>query len=204
MKVEAGENESSTPGHLTALMRHFIDLRDGTHGGSVNRLDKETHFAHAVELLAPVARQALDEINTHLLLDTGEVVATGLQRGADGSLSASWDLTWPGQKTAGVAPVTLYAYYGTDFLHPHLRGSTVRDWPLNVFTIQDAANLLPILRAIATSDLHNLVFPSGLSDHSRRHETIDASCVRSDPAPIKKTLIVALTHHSRLYLFPTA
>ena len=66
-------------------MRHFIDLRDGTHGGSVNRLDKETHFAHAVELLAPVARQALDEINTHLLLDTGEVVATGLQRGADGS-----------------------------------------------------------------------------------------------------------------------
>src|SRR5437867_10595329 len=80
-------------------------------------------------------------------------------------LSASWDLTWPGQKMAGVAPVTLYAYYGTDFLHPHLRGSTVRDWPLNVFTIQDAANLLPILRAIATSDLHNLVFPSGLSDH---------------------------------------
>ena len=159
-KRETGETELSAPGHLTALIRHFIDLRDGAHGGSVSRLDKETHFAHGVELLAPVARQALDEINTHLLLDTGKVVATGLQRGEDGSLSASWDLAWPEQKKAGVAPVTLYAYYGIDFLHPHLRGATVRDWPLNVFTIHDAADLLPIMRAIATSDLHNLVFQS--------------------------------------------
>ena len=157
-KREARETELSTPGHLTALTRHFVDLRDETHGGSVSRDDKETHFAHAVELLAPVARQALDEINTHLLLDTGKVVATGLHRGADGSLSASWDLTWPKQKIAGVAPVTLYAYYGTDFLHPHLRGATVRDWPLNVFTTYDAADMLPIMRAIVTSDLHNLVF----------------------------------------------
>jgi len=29
---------------------------------------------------------------------------------------------------------------------------------LNVFSVQDAADQLPILRAIATSDLHNLVF----------------------------------------------
>jgi hypothetical protein len=108
--------------------------------------------------MGPVARQVLDEINTRLLLETGKVVATGLHRGADGSLSASWELTWLEQKTAGVAPVTIYAYYGTGFLHPHLRGATVRDWPLNVFTIQDAADLLPIMRAIATSDLHNLVF----------------------------------------------
>src|SRR5437879_8083905 len=53
---KARESESSIPGHLTALIRHFIDLRDGTHGGSASRSDKETHFVHAVELLAPVAR----------------------------------------------------------------------------------------------------------------------------------------------------
>jgi hypothetical protein len=143
---------------VTALIRHFSDLRDGTHGGSVSRHDKETHFAHAVKLLAPVARQALDEINTHLLLDTGRVVATGLQHEADGSLRASWTLAWPEQQEAGVAPVTLCAYYGIGFHHPHLRGETVRDWPLNVFTVQDAADQLPIMRAIATGDLHNLVF----------------------------------------------
>ena len=149
---------SSTPGYVTALIRHFIDLRDGTHGGSVGRHDKETHFAHAVELLDPVARQALDEINTYLLLDTGKVVATGLRRGADGSLSASWDLAWPEQLAAGLAPVTLFAYYGIGFHHPHLRGATVGDWPLNAFTVQDASDQLPIMRAIAAGDLHNLVF----------------------------------------------
>ncbi|MCW3045208.1 MAG: hypothetical protein JWL57_3366 [Actinobacteria bacterium] len=153
-----GEPHEQSPGHVTALIRHFNDLRDRTHGGSVSREDKEAHFAHAVELLAPVARQALEEINTHLLLDTGRVIATGLQREADGSLSASWDLAWPEQLAAGVGPVTLLAYYGIGFHHPHLRGATVRDWPLNVFTIHDAADLLPIMRAIATGDLHNLVF----------------------------------------------
>src|SRR6266850_1625106 len=44
------------------------------------------------------------------------------------------------------------------FHHPHLRGTTVHDWPLNVFSEEDASAQLPILRAIASSDLHNLVF----------------------------------------------
>jgi hypothetical protein len=192
-KTEAPETELSTPGHLTALMRHFIDLRDGTHGGSVSRSDKETHFAHAVELVEPIARRALGEINTHLLLETGKVVATGLRRESDGSLSASWGLTWPEQKTAGVAPVTLYAYYGSTFLHPHLRGATVRDWPLNIFSLQDATDLLPILRAIATSDLHNLVFKRIIESYppSRDHRLV--LCLVRSSTDIKKTLLVALT-----------
>src|SRR2546421_12183288 len=109
----------STPGHVTALIRHFSDLRDRTHGGSVGRDDKEAHFAHAVELLAPVARQALAEINTHLLLDTGRVVSTGLQRDAHGSLSASWGLAWPEQLAAGGAPGALPAHHGIRLHHPH-------------------------------------------------------------------------------------
>jgi hypothetical protein len=151
-------SSSSPPAHVTALLRHFDDLRDGTHGGSVCRQDKDAHFAHAVELLAPVAQQALDEVNVHLLLDTGGVVATGLKRDNDGGSSASWELGWPEQQTAGLAPVTLLAYYGSGFHHPHLRGATVGDWPLNVFTPRDAIEQLPILRAIVTADLHNLVF----------------------------------------------
>ena len=151
-------SELSPPGHVTALIRHFSDLRDRTHGGSVRRDDKEAHFAHAVELLAPIAHQALEEINTHLLLDTGRVVATGLQKDAEGSLSASWGLAWPEQLATGVAPVTLLAHYGIGSHHPHLRGATLWDWPLNVFTIRDATDQLPIMRAIAAGDLHNLVF----------------------------------------------
>ncbi|HXA32454.1 MAG TPA: hypothetical protein VNV87_09365 [Acidimicrobiales bacterium] len=57
-----------------------------------------------------------------------------------------------------MAPLTLLAYYGIGFHHPHLRGATVGDWPLNVFTKDDATDQLPVLRAIATAELHNLVY----------------------------------------------
>ena len=44
-------------------MRHFVDLREGVHGDAVSRLDKEAAFAREVDLLSPVARQALSEVN---------------------------------------------------------------------------------------------------------------------------------------------
>jgi hypothetical protein len=149
---------ASLPGHLAALIRHFDDLRDDNHGGSVSRQDKEMHFVRAVELVTPVARQALVEMNTYLLLESGRVVPTGVQRDGEGGLRASWNLAWPEQQRAGVAPVTLLAYYGIGFHHPHLRGATVGDWPLNVFTTHDADDQLPVMRAIVAADLHNLVF----------------------------------------------
>ncbi|MDH2425841.1 hypothetical protein [Sphaerisporangium sp. TRM90804] len=146
------------PAHVGALLRHFADLRDHSHGGAQSRDDKERLFAAAVELLDPYARQALDEIDTHLLLGTGRVEAEGLRRSADGGVEARWTLWWPEQRAADVDPVTIRAFYGAGFHHPHLRGATVHDWPLNVFTEEQAAEVLPAMRAIVTADLHNLVF----------------------------------------------
>jgi hypothetical protein len=151
-------SESAIPAYITSLIRHFEDLRNGTHGGSASRKDKETHFERAVQLLAPIARQVLSEMNTSLLLDTGKLTETGLQRSEDGGLNASWALSWPEQRAAKVQPIMLQAHFGSGFHHPHLRGTTVQDWPLNVFSEEDAAAQLSILRAIASSDLHNLVF----------------------------------------------
>jgi hypothetical protein len=54
--------------------------------------------------------------------------------------------------------VTLTAWFGGGFHHPHLRGATVHDWPLNVYDAQDARDLLPVLQGVVTADLHNLVF----------------------------------------------
>jgi hypothetical protein len=150
--------EDATPAYIISLIRHFEDLRDGTHGGSASRKDKEAHFEKAVQLLAPIARQVLAEVNTSLLLDTGQITETGLRRTAEGGLNASWALSWPEQRAAGVQPIVLQAYFGGRFHHPHLRGTTVHDWPLNVFSDEDAAAQLPVLRAIASSDLHNLVY----------------------------------------------
>jgi hypothetical protein len=149
--------ESPRLEYTAELLRHFADLRDGTHGGAISRRDKEHLFTAAVPLLDPHTRQTLGEINTDLLLGTGEVTATGVQR-RRGSVEAIWALSWPEQQAAGISPVIIRAYYGAGAHHPHLQGGTVGDWPLNVFDERQAAAELPALRAVASADLHNLVF----------------------------------------------
>jgi len=153
--------QTQLPASASALLRHFADLRDGTHGGARSRKDKEALFAAAVPLLDPFARLALEEINTYLLLGTGEVTATGVRRSADGGTDAVWALSWPQQRDAGISPILLRAYFGAGFAHPHLQSGTVGDWPLNVFDEEQAAAELPTLRAIAATDIHNLVFQLG-------------------------------------------
>ena len=145
----------------SALLRHFADLRDGTHGGARSRLDKERLFDAAVPLLDPHARQALEEISRYLLLGTGEVTATGVRQPADGGPEAVWTLSWPEQRAAGIKPIVIRAYFGTGFTHPHLQSDTVGDWPLNVFDEEQAATELPTLRAMAAADIHNLALQLG-------------------------------------------
>jgi len=147
--------------YTAALVRHFADLRDGTHGGAGSRRDKERLYVTAVALLDPYARRALDEMNTGLLLDTGEVAATGVRPSSGGGLEAVWALSWREQQGAGIKPILIRAYFGLGFLHPHLQSGTVGDWPLNVFDEEQAAAQLPTLRAMAATDIHNLVFQLG-------------------------------------------
>jgi hypothetical protein len=70
------------PDHITALLHHFADLRDDTHGGAADRSGKERVFEAAVPLIDRCARQSLAEINAGLLGGTGEVGGTGFQPGA--------------------------------------------------------------------------------------------------------------------------
>jgi hypothetical protein len=149
---------TETTAHLTALTRHFLDLRDGTHGDVVSRAEKEQLFATAITLLDPVVRSALAELDRALLSGTGTIEASGLGRDASGGTLAQWSLSWPEQLQAGIQPVLIIAHYGSGFHHPHLRGRTVGEWPLNVFDQVDARAQLPTIRAIAAGELHNLVF----------------------------------------------
>jgi hypothetical protein len=117
-----------------------------------------------VALLDPYARQALNEINADLLLNTGELTFTGVRRSATGRLEAVWELSWPQQRAAGINPIVIRAYFGIGSPHPHLQGGTVGDWPLNVFDDDEAAVELATLRTIAAAEIHNLVFQTG-GDH---------------------------------------
>ena len=149
--------ESSRPEYTAELLRHFADLRDGSHGGAISRREKERAFMATVALLDPYARRALKEINADLLLGTGEVTATGVRCRGNG-LDAIWALSWPEQQAAAIKPIIIRAYYGVGAHHPHLRAGTAGDWPLNVFNEKQAAAELPTLRAVTAADLHNLVF----------------------------------------------
>jgi hypothetical protein len=153
--------EAAGERHFSAALLHFIDLRDGTHGGARSRHEKERLFEATVELLDPYARQALQELNSELMLNTGEVLASGARPINDGGVEAVWTLSWPAQRAARVAPVLIRAYFGSGFLHPHLQSATVGDWPLNVFDDQQAAAEMPTLRALAAAEIHNLVFQLG-------------------------------------------
>jgi hypothetical protein len=147
---------SPRPEYTAELLRHFADLRDGAHGGVSSRREKEHLFSAAVAMLDPYARQTLHEINTHLLLDTGEVTATGVRRRA--GVDAVWALSWREQHATGINPIIIRAFYSAAAHHPHLQGGTVGDWPLNVFDEEQAAAVLPTMRAIVSADIHNLVF----------------------------------------------
>ncbi len=147
--------------YTAALLRHFTGLRDSTHGSARSRHDKEQLFGQAVALLDAYARETLNEINQDLLLGTGEVSATGVTRSATGGAGAKWTLSWPQQRAAKIQPIILRAYFGSQFLHPHLQSGTAGDWPLNVFNQAQAAAGRPALRAMASADLHNLVFQLG-------------------------------------------
>src|SRR5258707_13984423 len=96
--------ESAIPAYITSLIRHFEDLRDGTHGGSASRKDKEAHFEKAVQLLAPFARQVLSEMNTSLLLDTGQLTETGPRRTAGRGSTAASGLSSSAQQAAAGEP----------------------------------------------------------------------------------------------------
>lgn len=156
--LPSSTDPTGAPGFAAALQRHFADLRDLQHGNAVSREGKEELFRTAARYLHPYAVRVLGEIDEHLLLGTGQIGAPGVVRDAEGGLVCDWTLSWELQQRSGVSPVTLRAFYGSGFHHPHLRGGTVGDWPLNVFTEEQAAAELPTLRAIASADLHNLVF----------------------------------------------
>lgn len=78
-----------------------------------------------------------------------------------GGLEAIWALSWPEQQAARISPVIIRAYYRAGAHHPHLQAGTIGDWPLNVFDEKQTAAGLPVLRSMASADLHNLVFQRG-------------------------------------------
>ena len=67
-----------------------------------------------------------------------------------------------------VTPITISAVFPSGFTHPHLvaggpvnpRAASLIAWPMQVRSHQDAEHHLPLLWAIATTELHDRIYQS--------------------------------------------
>ncbi len=145
------------------LLRHLDDLVRRGYEGATSWPDRLALFHQAVDLLDPVVRDAFADADTLFLEGTGEVTRRGVAHD-DGSVAEHWELSWPRQRDAvsrhggPVPPVQVIAWFKRSFNHPHLRGSTAGDWPLQVTTTEDATRQAPIVHAIVEAELHQRIY----------------------------------------------
>src|SRR5437763_10539211 len=72
--------------------RHVVDLQNKYYEGAVSRADREVLFGKAFDLVTPVARRVLDDINVHFLKGTGNVDVRRPGPDGEGGLVGSWSL----------------------------------------------------------------------------------------------------------------
>jgi hypothetical protein len=147
------------------LYRHLDDLRTDSYEGARPRAERVELYRRAVALLNPVVRRVLEEADAAFLAGAGEISEHGPSEDG-GGWTASWELSWPEQQAATpvrgehdrVGPVQVIAWFAAGFTHPHLAGSSLGHWPLQVTDEADAERQEPIVRAIVEAELHQRVF----------------------------------------------
>jgi hypothetical protein len=162
------------------LRRHLRDLVTRTFEGADNWPDRVALFDRGIELLDPLVRAVLAELDETFLDRTGTI--TGRREDdVEGGVVQRWELSWPRQQSAvgrdggPVAPVQVIAHFRRSFNHPHLRASIGGDWPMQVLDADDAKRQEPIVRAIVETEFHQRIFegfwgivPAMVREHGER------------------------------------
>lgn len=163
--------------------RHVRDLQSQSYEGASDRNQREAVFLKAFDLLTPVARRVLEDINIYFLRGTGEFGVQSPSPDGEGGLIGSWSLTWPLLRRGvnrfngnPLEPLRLTAIFplkptgAMQWTHPHLalRRPGVIDglalaFPLQVVSPEDADRQEPILRVLAEGELHQRTFESDLN-----------------------------------------
>lgn len=163
--------------------RHVRDLQSQSYEGASDRNQREAVFLKAFDLLTPVARRVLEDINIYFLRGTGEFGVQSPSPDGEGGLIGSWSLTWPLLRRGvnrfngnPLEPLRLTAIFplkptgAMQWTHPHLalRRPGVIDglalaFPLQVVSPEDADRQEPILRVLAEGELHQRTFEDDLN-----------------------------------------
>ncbi|MDE3180374.1 MAG: hypothetical protein KGM47_12035 [Acidobacteriota bacterium] len=176
-------HESVWKRRIEDYRRHIQDLQSQSYEGASERNQREAVFRKAFDLLTPVARRVLDDINIYFLKGTGEFGVQPPRADGEGGLIGSWSLTWPLLRQAvnrfngnPLEPLRLTAIFplkptgAMQWTHPHLalRRPEVIDglalaFPLQVTSPEDADRQEPILRVLAEGELHQRTFEADLN-----------------------------------------
>ena len=178
-KVFAADgSESIWQRRIQDWLRHVKDLQTRTYEGAPSRPEREKVFRAAFELVTPVARRVLEDINSFYLERTGELTVRPLANDGECGLIGGWSLNWPLLKAATsrftgepLEPLTLFAIFpliptgAMQWTHPHLAllrsgrpDGIAAAWPLQVTSPEDAERQEPVLRVLAEAELHERTY----------------------------------------------
>lgn len=153
----------SRPERAQDIRRHVHDLVTRTFEGRSEWPERVALFDRAVQLLDPLVCAVLAEVDELFLDSTGTLTRRRVEED-DGSVAQRWELSWPRQRSATgrdggpVAPMRVVALFRRSFNHPHLRGSSAGDWPMQVLDEADAVRQEPVVRALVEAELHQRIF----------------------------------------------
>ncbi|MFN8007323.1 MAG: hypothetical protein U0V70_09925 [Terriglobia bacterium] len=129
----ANLNESIWTRRVEDYHRHVVDLQNKWYEGASSRAEREALFRVAFDLVTPVARKVLDDINTNFLKGTGEWQVQPPSPDGEGGLIGLWSLTWPLLREARnrfngkpLEPLALTVVFpltptlGMQWTHPHI------------------------------------------------------------------------------------
>jgi hypothetical protein len=159
-------------------LRHVKDLQTQTYEGAQTRPEKEKVFRTAFDLLTPVARRVLDDLNSSYLENSGELTVRPPASDGRGGLVGEWSLSWPLLKASKsrftgepLDPLTLFAIFPLTptgamvWMHPHLAllrsvqpDGIAAAWPLQVTSPEDAERQEPVLRVMAETEMHERTY----------------------------------------------
>jgi hypothetical protein len=178
-----GDHESVWTRRVEDYMRHVKDLQQNYYEGAVTRSDREDMFRKAFELVTPVARRVLSDINVNFLRGTGEFGVQPPGPDGAGGLIGSWTLTWLLLSRAvsrfdgkALEPLALTAIFplkptgAMQWTHPHLAlrrpgliDGLAAAFPFQVRSPEDAERQEPILRVLAEAELHERFYQADLN-----------------------------------------
>ncbi|WP_410673697.1 hypothetical protein [Amycolatopsis sp. cmx-4-68] len=144
---------------IADLLRHLEDLRTDTYEGATAWPDRVRRFELAAGLLNPVVSSCFGHVDRELLDGTGRIRRE--LRIVDSAAVARWQLSWPVPAERELPPVQVLLKFPRSSPHPHLTGTTIGSWPVQVTSAEDAHRQSAVVSTVIEAELNKRIWDFG-------------------------------------------